>query len=447
MAAREVVNPNKRKSEHVQLLKHYINPLSPVSANRPTKRRRLTRAVTSNEEVDIPEPMNGTQYTKLEMLNILEAIDVNSGKRKKAILQMIKLEYVPFKKTAIYDMLKKRSEGKLVKDTEWGSVGRPPLLDQPTIQAIAKEIQRDKGRAQGRDEINQIIVRHIKRMISDAGQVPLNVPDKLNPTTLNNYIAQLSLAPDLTIVSSSIPKTNTRYAAENSIRGVISNLALIGSTHFYEAKEENEEFQKALREMSAESRLFYDLNRRARPDVPIVPVLPHFKFSTDDTTQFIFVGHETKSDKFKLALRDCLDERGTHSVYHVDDQKNMNGMRVKLTWTFSACGRCGPLFVTVTGLDDRELPGDEDILVVKIPGLCIGGGGVGSSKEEGYLCLQKKTPGADEKRFAYYQKNVMVPFINRIREEYSRKSFDASSGMAVLVELTAVQVWMVMCLN
>ena len=50
----------------------------------------------------------------------------------------------------------------------------------------------------------------------------------------------------------------------------------------------------------------------------------------------------------------------------------------------------------MTGLSDTELPGDENIIVVKIPGLCIGGGGVGGNREEGYLCLQRNTPGADQ---------------------------------------------------
>ena len=97
---KEVVKDNKRKNEHTQLLKHFITPYSPVSTNNPPKRRRLTRGRTdSDAEVEIPEPANGTQYTKFKMLNILQ--DTDSGKRKKAIQLMIKLNYVPVKKAAI----------------------------------------------------------------------------------------------------------------------------------------------------------------------------------------------------------------------------------------------------------------------------------------------------------------------------------------------------------
>jgi hypothetical protein len=35
-----------------------------------------------------------------------------------------------------------------------------------------------------------------------------------------------------------------------------------------------------------------------------------------------------------------------------------------------------PLVVTVTGLTEREMPEGKEFIHVKIPGLCVGGGGV-----------------------------------------------------------------------
>ena len=52
----------------------------------------------------------------------------------------------------------------------------------------------------------------------------------------------------------------------------------------------------------------------------------------------------------------------------------MNGMRVKLTFTFTAMGNCFPLVVTVTGLTKWEMSG-KDFVHVEISQLCIGGGG------------------------------------------------------------------------
>jgi hypothetical protein len=50
------------------------------------------------------------------------------------------------------------------------------------------------------------------------------------------------------------------------------------------------------------------------------------------------------------------------------------------------------------------MPCNADILIFKIPGLCIGGGGEGgTSLEIGYLCFMKKGVGTEKKRFNYHQ--------------------------------------------
>ena len=62
-------------------------------------------------------------------------------------------------------------------------------------------------------------------------------------------------------------------------------------------------------------------------------------------------------------------------MYKVEDSESMNGLQVKLTFTFTAIRNCCPLVVTVAGLTEKEMPG-KDFVCVQIPGLCIGGGGV-----------------------------------------------------------------------
>ena len=119
-------------------------------------------------------------------------------------------------------------------------------------------------------------------------------------------------------------------------------------------------------------------------------------------------------------------------MYNVDESDHMNGMRVKLTWTLSGGGTCAPLFVTVTGLNERELP-SGDMLVVQVAGLCIGGSGVGANEQEGYIVFTKS--GQDQKRFEFYQSNVLLPFINSLRKEYS--NLNISDGISIPDELTA----------
>ena len=82
-------------------------------------------------------------------------------------------------------------------------------------------------------------------------------------------------------------------------------------------------------------------------------MLPEYIFSTDDTTEYIFDGAKDKGSKFLLATKSSIKKRGTSAIYTLDESKSMNGMRVKLTFTFSAMGNCFPLVVTVTGVERK----------------------------------------------------------------------------------------------
>ena len=91
----------------------------------------------------------------------------------------------------------------------------------------------------------------------------------------------------------------------------------------------------------------------------------------------------------------------------------MCGMRVKLTWTFNGTGQCAPLFITVSGLHDRELPPGKDFVVLKVQGLCIGGVGIGGDSQLGYVAFTRKESGAEKMRFNY-QNEALIPFINKM---------------------------------
>ena len=237
---------------------------------------------------------------------------------------------------------------------------------------------------------------------------------------------------ELSLTQSSIVKTNTRFAAEHSVRGAVSNVMLIAHTHFVEVDQEDFDVRRELKEVPRETRMLYDLITDSRNGVPVVPVKPELITSTDDSTVFIFCGSVNKQDEFRLVTKKSCLNKGTNSVYNVDESDHMNGMRVKLTWTLSGGGTCAPLFVTVTGLNERELP-SGDMLIFQVAGLCIGGSGVGANEQEGYIVFTRS--GHDQKRFEFYQSNVLLPFINSLRKEYSNS--DISDGISIPDELTA----------
>jgi hypothetical protein len=100
----------------------------------------------------------------------------------------------------------------------------------------------------------------------------------------------------------------------------------------------------------------------------VFPVLPELIVSTDDTTEYIFEGTCEEQTKFVLATKSSIMKQGTNALYLVQDTKLISGMRVKLTFTFTAMGNCFPLVVTLAGLTEWEISG-QDFVYVEIPGL------------------------------------------------------------------------------
>ena len=93
---------------------------------------------------------------------------------------------------------------------------------------------------------------------------------------------------------------------------------------------------------------------------PIVPILPAMCYSTDDTTDYIYEGYgNNRKGLFRLVSNKSLKNVGSLSRYRINNSKAMNGMRVKLTYTFSAAGTMAPIFISILGLTEKELPEDE----------------------------------------------------------------------------------------
>jgi hypothetical protein len=124
-------------------------------------------------------------------------------------------------------------------------------------------------------------------------------------------------------------------------------------------------------------------------------------------------------------------------VYKCEDNKSMSGMRVKLTFTFSAMGTCFPLVCTVTGLTKKEMPTRKEFIHVKVPGLSIGGGGMNINNQEvGRLIFMWNTGGAEKKRFRWYQQEILMPGINDHRKRFAK--FDASTMTSIPDKMTVV---------
>ncbi len=140
------------------------------------------------------------------------------------------------------------------------------------------------------------------------------------------------------------------------------------------------------------------------------PIRPELIISTDNTTEYIVEGNKDVAPKFVFATKSPILKKGTSVIYRLEDSMAMNGMQVKLTFSFTTAGNCFPVTVTVSGLTKKEMPPGEDFIHVEIPGLCIGGGdvgvGIGSSQQVGHLLLIRNTEGAKKERFKHYQEHI-----------------------------------------
>ena len=139
----------------------------------------------------------------------------------------------------------------------------------------------------------------------------------------------------------------------------------------------------------------------------------------DDTVVYIFDGSVKKKEKFRLVSRRFKKTAGINSIYIFDESNTMRGMRVNLTFTFSAVGTNAPLFVSVVGLIYIELP--EDICIsMWIEELCIRDGGVNVGwKGDSWLVLMRGSSeyndSPDRQTYKYYRDSILVPFASQSR--------------------------------
>ena len=143
-------------------------------------------------------------------------------------------------------------------------------------------------------------------------------------------------------------------------------------------------------------------------------------------------------EKLKITLKESVLTSGTDSIWVYDDDYNdCYGVRVSMTVATSAGGTAAPIVVCVSGLTERELPGTE-FLVLEIPGLCIGGGANVGIDSIGYVLFMRKTEGAKQKKFEWYQKEILLESVKENRRCFGEDEDDITPTTEVSIQDTAV---------
>ena len=389
--------------------------------------------VAPQNQHPIPSPKHGSIYQPQEIAEYLSNENLSNKSRSENIEYIIKRKLIPIKRTALYDLLNRYRAGKSIRNT-WNAPGRSRLLEDPDIQAITSELINTNGSSIGAQIVEEKIKEVQESNVRRDGLVPIMNSDKMKRTSVSNYMALIAHQPGISICRKVIDKTTSRYTAENSLISAMSLLCIIAATHFMVVPHMISDIYNEVKECAKGVRTLFDMVCKVHNNLPIFVAHPHLVMSSDDTVQYIFEGKGEKDEPYRLVSSQSQKEAGTRAKYKVNNSKHMHGMRVKLTYTFSAAGTNAPIFVTVTGLTEREMPKD-DCIQVMIPGLSVGGGGVTlGNNVMGALLFMRGTEGMEAARYRIYRDTILLPFIQQTRNEFH----GLKPGDFIPNELTAV---------
>lgn len=145
---------------------------------------------------------------------------------------------------------------------------------------------------------------------------------------------------------------------------------------------------------------------------------------------------------------DGTQNRASQSAYvgDADGTKslNCNGIWMRFTVTFSASGMVAPIYITITGLTEADMPRSKvpnGQLVIPIEGLTYDGSVDPRNKEIGYVVFiwndsdNKNDYSQETLNFPYYQQHVFYPFLDASREkEFQLKPGDSIPDWAQAVQ-------------
>ena len=212
----------------------------------------------------------------------------------------------------------------------------------------------------------------------------------------------------ISFVSKAIIKSNTRFTAEHSLISTMAFLHTIATTHYHLFDPKHTTANIVNENITEGAKELIHCVRQANNNRLLNVVRPQYLYLTDDTTEYIFQG-KNEHNKFKWSLVSTagLANKSHKAIYKVSKKPILQGMHVKMTFTFAGIGGMAPLFITVPYLQETELLQPDGILIIKIPGLCIGGGGLDPHNGHfGYVvftCRSNSTNNVNKKRCEYYR--------------------------------------------
>ena len=385
--------------------------------------------------VQIPLPFNRLQYTAVEACTILTTIQTDKRvSLNKVVAAMLNYRVshgcvvtplIPFDRSAMFRMLAKYKKDPNV---EWKMRGVKPILDNNQFLEKVNLFEKDVCRAVGRNDI-KMILKEAKVEYARKERSSTMIVTSPTMKSVNNYMNLLTqLDANRSITSTIQQKSEARYIAERSVRNAISHIMAVAVSH-YTSGIPDSRLQPISKATTGAIKL-YDLIQRENGGSELKVILPMFLSSTDDTTVFAFEGavQGKQSDKF-IIKKD--DDTATRSSYtrNTSSTDSLCGLCIRHSVTFNAVGNAAPLYATVYGLSEEELPSahcPSGRLCVPLPGFCYGGCQDASNSSVGYLVFLRSTNveddiSTDQINHTKYRNDVFIPWVQNTRESYLRK--------------------------
>ena len=364
---------------------------------------------------------------------------------------MIMKGRIPINRSSMYKLLSEYKCNGCLNYKHWrqqNKTGPKPNLKRSSYTDMVDTYHKknDGGLASSRNNLENSVNTIVK---DDWNNNPnkKNKRDDLPVTSMSRIVNRVMALEKFNIMNKVSNKTQSRCAAEFSVRSTIAYMMTVVTTHFINAKpsifhSKHNEIKKHPLYL-----LLSELNKKTlgvqldeSQLVELTYVLPHLITSTDECSLFItnqvinnkvtwfFTARPTSalSPNVNSSRRDEF----TTDLY---GDAHLRGLRISLNNTFSAGGQCAPIFACIFGLKPNEMPGDE-IVFCSCKGL-VAASNMNGSVQDGYIVFIRGKFEPSDNNDDISADSQSCPSINNI----PTTSLESSSNANPTVDLDPTQ--------
>lgn len=410
-----------------------------------TRKAKGKRALEQSPSLaDLIPPSNGTQYNPPSLLRAVKSVP--SRWRRRMCVKAIEKGLIPYTSMRSVNRLFAQEENGEPIPAKFGERGRPVGIQlKPLFGKIEEQLTSD---GDGATATNLMINSCIDAVQSEAHQNDPTQHGILKRMSNRSKQRYRNLVKQVVPGRATVRKKNTsRQAAEQSIRSVVTFLHTICATHF--RLDPNGIGDKSIKHATDGSNETYMLVCEFHGGLALCVVPPDLICSTDDSA--IFTSRYLASGKVEWHYIFDIRRSSKKSYFTTFAESVANGFKSGITFrytaTMQASGGSFPVSLQLLHLTERELPKSlcpSGILLVRVPGLCIGSGQDIRNDSDGFVTFVRQ--GTDEALiYHHYIIHVFLPHLKLIRKKLGYVKTDANTLQKSQMSSLLCPGWMVVC--